>query len=190
MTRTLLAAVLAATMLAGCSVDSDGRASIVDDDDVPFDLLDREAPAVVSTTLPGDGGELVTLCFLRDGRLLPVEREFDAGVTAADVVAALASPPAGEEPPARTALSEPVLVRGIAVLAGIARVDLGQSIAELSGEDQLLAVAQIVCTLTARPGVGQVAFTLEGTPIEVPRGDGSLVSQPVSRDDYANLFAG
>lgn len=189
MTTQLLAGLLTLTMLAGCSVDSDNSARLADDDQVPFRLLDREAPPIVSTTEPPEGGEPVALCFIRDGRLVPIERELDGGVTPETVVAELASPPTGQQqPPARTALSDPLVVRDIAVVAGIARVDLGQSIAELGGEDQLLAVAQIVCTLTTRPGVGQVGFTLEGSPIEVPRGDGSLVAHPVSRDDYAGLF--
>lgn len=190
MKARLPAAVLAAVILAGCSVDANGRARIADEDDVPFALLDPDAPAVVPTTVVGEVGEPVTLCFLRDRRLVVVERQFSASVTPEMVVRALSSPPPEGEAPARTALSDPLVVRDVAVVAGIARVDLSQSIAELGGEDQLLAVAQIVCTLTARPGVGQVAFTLEGTPIEVPRGDGSLVSQPVSRDDYASLFTG
>ncbi|HVE45555.1 MAG TPA: GerMN domain-containing protein [Acidimicrobiales bacterium] len=188
MRTQLLAGLLTLTVFAGCSVDPDKSARVAEDDQVPFRLLDRAAPPIVSTTEPPGGGEPVTLYFVREGRLVPIERELDEGVTPQDVVAALAAPPTGEGVPARTALSDPLVVRDIAVVAGIARVDLAQSIAELGGGDQLLAVAQIVCTLTARPGVGQVAFTLEGSPIEVPRGDGSLVAHPVSRDDYTILF--
>ncbi len=47
---------------------------------------------------------------------------------------------------------------------------------------------QLVCTFTARAGIGQVAFTLSGAPVDVPRGDGSLTADPVSRDDYAELL--
>lgn len=189
MTTQLLACLLSLTILAGCSVDSDNSARVADDDQVPFRLLDREAPPIVSTTEPPGGGEMVTLCFIREGRLVSIERELDEGVTPQAVVAALAAPPTGEEVPARTALGDPLVARNVSVVAGIAGVDLAQSIAELGGQDQLLTVAQIVCTLTARAGVGQVGFTLEGIPIEVPRGDGSLVPQPVSRDDYASRFA-
>lgn len=78
--------------------------------------------------------------------------------------------------------------RAAALAGGIARVDLRLDISSLGGDDQLLAVAQIVCTLTGRPGVGQVSFTLEGTHVDVPRGDGSLVADPLSRDDYSSLL--
>lgn len=190
MRTQLLGALLTLSILSGCSVDSENTARVADDDEVPFRLLDRKAPPIVSTTEPSGGGEMVTLCFTREGRLVPIERELDEGLTLNAVLAALAAPPTGEEVAARTALGNPLVVRDVAVVAGIARVDLAQSIAELGGQDQLLAVAQIVCTLTARPGVGQVSFTLEDSPIEVPRGDGSLVPHPVSRDDYKALLPG
>jgi spore germination protein GerM len=57
----------------------------------------------------------------------------------------------------------------------------------LGGTEQLIALAEIVYTATARPGVGQVSFTLEGEPIEIPRGDGSLTSDAVTRGDYREL---
>ena len=46
-------------------------------------------------------------------------------------------------------------------------------------------------TLTDRgPGIGRVRFTVGGTAVPVPRGDGSAPQQPdqsVSRDDYLAL---
>jgi len=72
---------------------------------------------------------------------------------------------------------------------GVAVINLSEAFAEISGSDQLIAIAQLVLTATARPGVGQVAFTLGGTPIEVPRGDGSLTSGVVTRDGYRSLAA-
>ena len=68
-------------------------------------------------------------------------------------------------------------------------MDLLPEVSALPADEQLLAVAQIVCTLTGRPGVGQVSFTLQGARLAVPKGDGSLVSSPVARDDYAGLMA-
>lgn len=185
------AAVLSAavaTAAAACAVPTNERAQVAGERDVPFGLLDRDAPPLVPTTIAGPAAEPVQLCFVRDGRLAPLVRPLDAPVDPEDAVAALASPPADEPEPVRTALADPQVIRDITVVAGVARVDLAASIAELGGDDQLLAVAQIVCTLTARPGIGQVTFALEGLPTEVPRGDGSVVSQPVSRDDYAPLL--
>jgi spore germination protein GerM len=102
---------------------------------------------------------------------------------------ALASPPSDAGPLLRTALTELSIVREVRLLGGIARVDLLSDVSALPTDEQLLAVAQIVCTLTGRPGVGQVSFTLEGARLAVPKGDGSLVTSPVARDDYATLVA-
>jgi hypothetical protein len=50
---------------------------------------------------------------------------------------------------------------------------------------------QIVLTLTDRPGVGPVVFTLDGQKMRVFRGDASLTEQgeSVSRDDYLGLLS-
>lgn len=187
--RGLAVVLAAAAALGACSVSTHRRAQVAGDDSVPFALLDPEAPPLVPTTAPSDNREPALLCFVSEGRLVQVERDLDAPVAPKDAVRALASPPVDEPVRARTALSDPLLVRDITVVAGVARVDLRASIADLGSEDQLFLVAQLVCTLTTRPGIGQVTFELEGTPIGVPRGDGAVVSQPVSRDDYAALLA-
>ena len=189
--RRLVAAgvIVAMLSLPSCSVSTEDRAQPAPNRDVPFGLLDSEVPPIVPTTVAGPANEPVQLYFVRDGRLAPVVRPLDVPVDPEDVVAALAAPPTDAAQAVRTALSDPQVVRDITVVAGVARVDLAATIGELGGDDQLLAVAQIVCTLTARPGIGQVSFALEGLPTEVPRGDGSIVSQPVSRDDYAALLS-
>jgi hypothetical protein len=71
---------------------------------------------------------------------------------------------------------------------GVARVDLTAGFAQISAADQALALAQVVCTLTSLPGVAQVLFTLDGEPVDIPRADGSLTNEPVSRLDYRVLL--
>jgi spore germination protein GerM len=189
MRGVLACALILAMTGTACAVSTQDHAGVASEDAVPFALLDGDAPSLVPTTVAGPVAEEVQLWFVRDGRLVLVVRPLDAPVDPEDAVAALASPPTDAPETLRTAVPDPQVIRDITVAAGVARVDLAASIAELGGDDQLLAVAQIVCTLTALPGVGQVAFALEGLPTEVPRGDGSVVSQPVSRDDYAPLLA-
>ena len=54
---------------------------------------------------------------------------------------------------------------------------------------QLVAVAQLVLTLTDRPGVGHVVFVDgAGAPVPVPRADGST-GDDVSAEDYLALRA-
>jgi spore germination protein GerM len=57
--------------------------------------------------------------------------------------------------------------------------------------EQRLAIAQIVLTLTSQPGIGQVTFSVGGKPIGVPRGRGDIAGAgiPVTFDDYKMLIA-
>ena len=190
MRRTSILFMCALVVLgAGCAVPAQNEAQIARDESVPFALLDPEAPPVVPPPASGPSSEPVVLCFVRDGRLVPVTNELAAPADLRAPLDALASPPADAGPLLRTALTDPSIVRDVRLLGGIARVDLLPRVSALPADEQLLAVAQIVCTLTARPGVGQVSFTLEGARLAVPKGDGSLVNSPVARDDYAGLMA-
>ena len=76
--------------------------------------------------------------------------------------------------------------------SGVAEVDLVGEVYDLVPPDeQLPAVAQIVLTLTQRPGIGQVSFTLDGEPLRVRLGNGQTTDeagQPVSADDYAVML--
>lgn len=189
MRRTSILVMCALVVLAaGCAVPAQDEAQTARDEAVPFALLDPEAPPIVPPASGPSAGP-VALCFVRDGRLLIVSDELAAPDDLQALLDALASPPPDAGPLLRTALTEPTIVRDVRLLGGIARVDLLPHVSELPTDQQLLAVAQIVCTLTARPGVGQVSFTLDGTRLAVPKGDGSLVNSPVARDDYAGLMA-
>jgi hypothetical protein len=77
-------------------------------------------------------------------------------------------------------------------VTGVATVDLvGEVFEDIpGGVEQRRAVAQIVLTLTQRPGVGQVSFTLDGEPLQVPK-LGNVLSdpgEPVARIDYVSLL--
>lgn len=179
------AALAVGLLAAGCGVPTQGPVHATDDDAVPFQLLDQSAPPLVP--LPaGPVAEAAALCFVREGRLTVVSTSLRAPVSLADVMDALARPP-DTDPPVRSALTATV-ARKVTLSGGVATVDLDDRVANISGEEQILAIAQIVCTLTGRPGVGQVAFTLGGAPLTVPKGDGSTVTSPVARDDYASLI--
>lgn len=185
---SIVAVCAAAALVGGCAVPAQGEARKATNEAVPFALLDPLAPPLVPPP-PGQSSEPVSLCFVRDGRLVVVSVELATPVDLRGPLDALAAPPPGAGPLLRTALTEPPIVREVRLLGGIARVDLLSGVSALPTDEQVLAVAQIVCILTGRPGVGQVSFTLEGARLAVPKGDGSLVSSPVARDDYAGLVA-
>jgi spore germination protein GerM len=185
--RRLLVCILVASHLAACGVKAEGEAKARSDDDVPFGLLDEGAPPLVPPTSssPSEG---VPLCFIDGEDLAVVIADLDRPADLTTVVDALAEPPEGSGRNLRTAMGDQRLVADVSLAGGVAKVELRPAIATLSGDEQLLAVAQVVCTLTGQPGVGPVSFFLDGASVDVPRGDGSLTSEPVSRDDYADLL--
>lgn len=79
----------------------------------------------------------------------------------------------------------------VSVRGGIAYVDMNEEALATVSTDGPLEFGQIVMTLlTNTTGVGQVVFSVLGTPQPIVRGDGSEVAAetPVSRDDYASLL--
>lgn len=184
--QTLVVVVVAvATTLAGCGVGSEDQAHRLPDAQVPFGLLQ---PA--DTTLPRNGPDTVpvALYFVRGERLEPVLREVPEGATAQEVLVALVEGPTPAEARAGldATLTDPQAIVDVTVSRGVATVDLAPS-SGLRSDDQPMAVAQIVFTLTAQPGIGRVSFTIEGEPIEVPDGSGALTRSAVAREDFADL---
>jgi hypothetical protein len=185
-----LAGVVLSAMLwlASCGIPTQESARKVSPGAVPFHLLD---PATATTTtVPADSSTIsVQVFFARDGRLVPVERQVLGPLTPAPLMAALLGGPRDVEVAdgIRSPLQSFGVVRAVEVSGGIAAVDLGTEFSATAPQDQPLALAEIVYTLTAMPGVGRVSFTLVGAVVDVPRGDGSLTNESVSRDDYRQL---
>ena len=183
--RLLIAATWA---LGACGISDQASPQLIDSKSVPFDLLEKSAPTLVPRPA-GPNSETAQLCFVRDHRLEVVAQPLAAPVSITDVVNALREIPiTGAE--LRTTFGGEPLVGNIRLISGVVHVDLLPAIADLGGDSQLLTVAELVCSLTARPGIGQVSFSLLGAPVEVPRADGSSTVGAVSRDDYAALIDG
>ena len=180
---------------ASCGVPDHGRVQHINATEVPFGLAE---PAATTTTTPppdsglltgGDLAEAVTLYFAQDARFVAVSRPIGPPLTLNAVVAALSQGPQPEDGAEgiRSVIGngdvEQVTSRG-----GVAIVELGSRFPELPPAEQRLGIAQLVLTLTARPGIGQVSFAINGQPADVPRADGYLDRGPLSRDDYRTLL--
>lgn len=181
--RTTVAVILVA--LAGCGVGTEDEASPLSDAEVPFGLLQ---PAETTSPRQGPDTVPVALYFVKGDRLEPVIREVPGEATPEVVLAAMVDGPTPAEARAglEARLSDPQSIVGVSVSRGVATVDLAPSSA-LRSDDQPLAVAQIVFTLTAQPGIGRVGFTIDGEPVEVPDGSGALTSAAVAREDFSSL---
>lgn len=174
---------------AACGIPVDNAARVDDDANVPSGLLEVDT---TTTTPPAAGGVAdVTVCLVgRDGRLATAVRQVESPVSADIALASLADPPSATERTAglTSALTADLAVVDTSVEAGVATVELSGAFTEALAADQLVAIAQIVCTLTAQAGIGQVRFEIANTAVNVPRGDGSTTSEPVSRQDYPQLM--
>jgi spore germination protein GerM len=170
-----------------CGVPTQGAAHVAPDKDVPSGLLDSTT-STTSTAASSNPLTKVTICLAQSvGPLKAVSSNVILPATINEILQALAMPPTETE---KILGLETAVSTGITgtVQGGIARVSLNSDFATGSAADQLTAVSQIVCTLTARPGIGQVQFAMNGKAIDVPRGDGSTTASPVSRDDYPELM--
>ena len=182
--RIGVVAVLAAAVGAsGCGISREEEAVRVPADDVPFGLLADPTPPATATR-----GQEVEVFLVSEDRLARVERLLPAGSGLADIIAVLSAGPSEAEGSLGLSSSLPSgQVDDVTSARGVALVDLQPSFADLRQRDQAMAIAQIVFTLTGRPGIGRVSFTLGGGAVEVPRGDGALTTDAVARDDFPAL---
>ena len=191
--------VALALAVAGCGVTHDKAARAID---LPFRLTEStttsttEAPApttvastttapkptTTATTVPTD---LVALYFVVGDRVKLTYRTvvlppIGARLEPLTIVRELERPPAGVDTLVRTEVANVVVDRGRAIVA------LDPSFFVLPPPPQLVIVAQLVLTLTDRPGIGRVGFVdQDGQPVGVPRADGSLGDDVVAEDYVA-----
>jgi len=160
------------------------------------------APTKAPTQAPGETGEptewmrLKVYYFLddtanRDPGLVPVMREVPrtVAVGGASMRALLEGPEAvvapGTDPAVTTAIPEGTLFLGLDIKDGLATVDLSQEFESGGGSFSMGGrLAQVVYTLTQFPTVERVRFRLDGEPVTVFSGEGLVLDEPVTREDY------
>ncbi len=202
MTKVVLPSMLLIAVLSSCAVPSSGSYQQVSNADIPFGLSSPQTTIPQTTTtlsdpnstesLPIAVSEPVDLFFISNSRIIKVQRNVASPANPAQALSSLVEGPSTspEFVGLRTALPTTFTAK-VDVIRGVAQVDATRAfLNSLSGLDQKLAIAQIVLTLTSRPGVGQVLFSVEGKLISVPRGRGDSVASgvAVTFDDYASLI--
>jgi Sporulation and spore germination len=174
--------------LAGCGVGAQSAPQPLDPKAVPYGLLGPTSSP--STSAPGLASARVTVYMEGGtGRLVPVHRDVPWPATLSAILAQLAAGPSGQE--SSRGLVSPASSVGPfgvgPVRDGVVVVDLPVSFESLGGQDQQLAAAQIVFTVTTFTGVKGVRFLVGGQRAQVPTGDGSLTRGPSTRQDYSAL---
>lgn len=186
--RSRLLILLLLVSLTACGVPISDQAESVRE--VPFGLLDPDASEPEEVATPAEG-PLVQIYLVDPSglSLVPVERRLTEAALSSVLQSLLLGPNRAERDQGLiSAFADPTAVSSVDLVGGVASVDLTQQFTILDGPTQRLAIAQIVVTLTSRPGVGRVSFTLQGQPIDIPRGDGTLAAGSVSRDNYRELL--
>jgi len=173
------AVALAVAVLAACGVSSQSSASRIEPRDVPFGLLDDQP-----TTTTVAAGRLTDIYLVSEDRLIAVDRSVSADASLEDLLGqVIAGPTEVEQSLGITTAVPSGTLASVDTSRGIAEVDLAASFGDIRSADQILALGQIVYTLTGQPGIGGVRFTVDGEPVTVPLSDGSQSDDPLSRED-------
>lgn len=176
--RRLLLPVLLLALLAACGLGPQPRGEPVP---LPEALPTPPRP-------PGSGGDDVVVYLVAGSRLEPVARAVPEGRPQDAVDQLLAGPTRAEVAGGlRTALSP----QHLTVLTGpdddgTVTVTVTRGFTGIGGGNQLLAVAQVVWTVTQFPRVDDVLFALDGGLVAVPTDDG-LTDRPVVRSDFSSV---
>jgi spore germination protein GerM len=165
---------------------------------IPVDSRPRDIPVLQAvTTLPrlsvqDPQARAVKLYFVasatgRTDRLQPVLRRADAD-PAAVVRELLKGLSTSDDRTLRTAIPPDTKLRAASVnQEGTALIDLDQTFFKAKGDQLVRALAQLVFSVSALDGVGQVHIVVDGTPREWPLGDGIRQTRALTVADFAEL---
>jgi spore germination protein GerM len=191
-------------VVAACGVPPEGRFVEIAPREIPEVLVATTTTvAPTTTTVPLEPAvtttvaevlyDSVELYFVSANRVVRSERRIVSPATPTQVLDTLL---AGLAEDAQSAGLRSALPRGLTatvdVRRGVARIaSTAPFLSELEPLDQRLAIAQLVLTLTRRPGIGQVVFSVDGVDIQVPRGAGDLTAPgaAVTFDDYLAVLS-
>ncbi|HET8600016.1 MAG TPA: GerMN domain-containing protein [Segeticoccus sp.] len=179
---TLLGTALLATgTLAGCGIG-------------PQDHATTLATAGPTWTAPSTGtspsaGLSIQVFLVHDGRLVQVWRQSPGGQELADVLATLCESPSARDRAEGLSSAIPNTVNRIhaRIRRGVVLVQLPAAFDTLPSQDRVLAVAQLVYTVTAQLPVHGVRLMAGSRPVDTPVGSGRLVPRAVTRADFSKL---
>ena len=171
---------------AACGIPTAGAPTAIGKGNLPNHLLDPATPSTVSSTVPPAVAVPESIFLVAASQhVVAVSRDVAIPATPSEIMGALLE---GPTPFESSAGLQSFLTPGTKVsatlTAGIVTVDFTTNPVQVVGPSQTLAIAQIVFTATAQPGVSGVAFQIAGQPIEVPTASGAQVPGPVDRSSY------
>jgi spore germination protein GerM len=173
-------------LLAGCGFPSQSAPERIADEELPAALR----PGATVPVNPVDGSEPVSVWFVSERNLDRRQHFVSRPVSIELLIAELVEGPTEAEQAAglRSALPDGTVI-GATLGRGNVVVELEDAFRDLSPEDQVLAVGQIVLTLTDFRGVGSVSLSIDGEQIAVPVPAGETSDPPLVREQYIELRA-
>ena len=186
MRRALLALVLVATLVAGCTLPTDDEAQVLTGPEIDNAMN----PTTTSTTSPSGVSRSEELYFLDGEDMLEAANVSVPGDASITDVLNLLGPPVAEDD-LSTALPDEFLISDTELSDdGTLTVHLADDtlFEALQGPVLVKAIAQIVVTAIALDDseVTQVRFELDGDSRDVPTGDQTnSTEEPVDACDYA-----
>lgn len=182
MSRSTAPVWVACMVLAtGCGVSTQRSPDVVPADQLPAPLR----PATPSSSTP-PLPSLVKVYLVRAGARLAaidVEAARSTPRSATEALFAVDAP----EGDLRNAVPTGAAVRSAELASGVMSIDVTEEFGLVGGRDQLLAVAQIVWTVTEYRDVQQVRLAVDGRYVAVPIDGGATSEQPVGREDYSTV---
>lgn len=186
--RALALLAMAVALGGGCGIPTDDSPRALDD--VPFGLV--LPPTTVPADEPTPSGSTYTakLYYVSATRLVSVDVELPRAPTPEDqarvVLEALSNDPR-DDVSMRTAL-RPSSEMSVSLRGSVATVELDQSVLDIVPTEQLLAIGQIVLSLTWISPIVDVQFTANGQPVFVILPGLSAADGPVKATDYLPLL--
>lgn len=188
--RRLLVALAAVLVLTGCGVPVQSSPDPIEPEAVPSQLRGSgHASSPRPSTAPGRTSLQVN--FVRNDQLVTLRRQAPQTARLQAVIDDLIAGPSEIEQAngVTTALPPNASLK-------VVKVDGAQVVLELAGDtegrsatENVLAVGQIVLSVTALPSVNEVTFSRNGVPVEALLADGALTTEPLTESDYQSLRA-
>lgn len=142
-----------------------------------------------STGSSPTAGLSIQVFLVRGGHLVQVWRQSSGGQRLSDVLHALLESPSPQDRAAGLDSAIPASVNTLqaTVVRGVVRLQVPPPFDALPSRERVLAVAQLVYTLTAQLPVRGLQLMAGSKAVDTPVGSGRLVSRPVTRADFAQL---
>jgi hypothetical protein len=168
---------------SACGIPTANAPTAIGKDNVPIHLLNPTTPSTSTSTIPPAVGVSEQIFLVAPSQhVVAVSRVVAIPATMSEILGALLDGPTASETSSgyQSFLTGTRTQVSATVTGGTATVNFTANPAQLVGPNQILAIAQVVFTAFAQPGVTGVVFQIAGQAVAVPTSGGAQVLGPVN----------